>query len=460
MALHQAGSARAAEGVNPSIRIEVDPATSIAKIPVDFIGLGYETSAVSQPGYFSSRNTRLIRLYSELTSHGLIRIGGNVSDHTRFDPAGTAVAKTEREVTVFNQSSLDDLRDFAHATGWKVMWGLNLGTGSREEAVAQAIAVHSTLGDSLHSFEIGNEVDLMRKYSKDYDAYHTAYLNYKAAIREKLPAAVFSGPDVAGNLGFVEKFVAAESGDMKLATHHYYRGGAADPRSTLDHLLARDEGFDKRLEKLQTLCTDHHIAYRINETNSFSGGGKPGVSDTLGSALWMLDYMFTLAAHGCAGVNIETDINQLGFVSHYSPIVHDSAGVCSTRPDYYGMLAFAMAGHGSIIKADVPKADINLTAFASKNDDGAICLTVINKDMTQDATIECAPPIAGGKAEAFRLIGPSIDSTTGVIFAGASVAEDGNWTAGAPEVVELSNGVARLTVPHGSAVVLTFAANH
>jgi len=31
------------------------------------------------------------------------------------------------------------------------------------------------------------------------------------------------------------------------------------------------------------------LEYRINEVNSFSGGGKEGISDTFGSALWCLD---------------------------------------------------------------------------------------------------------------------------------------------------------------------------
>jgi len=80
---------------------------------------------------------------------------------------------------------------------------------------------------------------------------------------------------------------------------------------------------------------------------------------TFASALWCLDYMFNLAAHGCGGVNMETDVNQLGFISHYSPIVHDANGVCSARPEYYGMLAFAMAGHGELIKVSIEKIEVN-----------------------------------------------------------------------------------------------------
>jgi hypothetical protein len=443
-----------ARGADHVVRVQVDSATVVTRIPEDFLGFGYETSAVAQLGFFSAKNARMINLYKNLGPHGLIRIGGNVSDHTRFVPEGTAAAKTEREVTVINRANLSDLGDFARATGWRVMWGLNLGTGTKEEAVEEAVAVDRALGGMLQSFEIGNEVDLMRRYAKDYDAYHAAYAEYKAAIRARLPDAVFSGPDAAGNLAFVERFVATQSADMKLITHHYYHSGARNAKATMEYLLARDGAFDARLDRLRTLADDHHLAYRINELNSFSGGGKPGVSDTLGAALWCLDYMFDVAAHGGAGVNMETDINQLGFISFYSPIVHDPAGACSARPEYYAMLAFAMAGRSELLKVRVEKDEINLTAYATRSKDGSIDLTVINKDISRDATIECAVPPGCKDVEAYRLNGPSVDAKTGVSFAGSAVADEGTWEPGKPQSAPVADGVARLSVPHASAAVL------
>jgi hypothetical protein len=241
---------------------------------------------------------------------------------------------------------------------------------------------------------------------------------------------------------------------MKLATHHYYRGGARNPNATMDRLLARDDRFDERLQQLQTLGVAGHLDYRINEVNSFSGGGKEGVSDTFGSALWCLDYLFDLAAHGCGGVNMETDINQLGFISFYSPIVHDSAGLCSARPEYYGLLAFAMAGHGEMLKTTVNKDETNLAAYTTRDSHGAIFLTVINKDLVRDATIECPLPIGYKSAAAFRLRSPSVQARTDVTFAGAAVAEDGSWTAGPAEAVSITDGVARSAIPRTSALVL------
>src|SRR5271163_3141751 len=112
-----------AQGV---VRIQIEPQTVSSAILEDFIGLGYETSAVAQEGFFSAKNSRMVKLYRALSSHGLVRIGGNVSDHTRFVPDGIPAARTEKETTIINQKVLKDLGGFLRATGWKAMWGLNL----------------------------------------------------------------------------------------------------------------------------------------------------------------------------------------------------------------------------------------------------------------------------------------------------------------------------------------------
>ncbi|PWU12121.1 MAG: hypothetical protein C5B50_22055 [Verrucomicrobia bacterium] len=437
------------------VQLRVDTSTVVSRIPPDFIGFGYETSAVAQSNYFSATNAVLVRLYRQLSPHGLIRIGGNVSDHTRFEPEGVAAARTEREITVINNASLQNLGDFARATGWKVMWGLNLGSGSKEEAAREAVAVDAALGTNLHSFQIGNEVDALRRFEKKYELYHAAYTEYKAAIRAALPKAVFSGPDVIGNWEWITNFVKGESQDMRLLTHHYYRGGARNPSSTMEKLLRRDTAWEERLRDLQQLCREHHLAYRICEVNSFYGGGRPGVSDTFGSALWCLDYMFCLASFGCEGVNMETDVNQLGFISHYSPIVHDENGRCSVRPEYYGMLAFAFAAKGDLVGLTFENTNTNLSVYATKAGDGTLFVTALNKDFAHSMAIEVRAPKDYGRGEVLRLAAPSVESKTGVTFGTSAVTADGTWTPGAQEKCELKQGIVRLNLPRASAVVLS-----
>ena len=82
-------TARSGDDVPLNVRIQIDPTNRIASIPEDFMGFGYETSAVAQPGFFNRSNARMIKLYGNLSQHGMIRIGGNVSDHTRYIADGS-----------------------------------------------------------------------------------------------------------------------------------------------------------------------------------------------------------------------------------------------------------------------------------------------------------------------------------------------------------------------------------
>lgn len=438
-----------------NITLHVNPEKTLEHISPDFIGLGYETSAVAQPGFFDPENKKMVRLYRNLSTHGLIRIGGIISDHTEYRPKGTPAPRTQKEVTVINRKNLADLGAFARATGWKVMWGLNLETGTKSEAVEEALAVDETIGRRLHSFEIGNEVDLQKRFSNDYKAYYEAYLDFKKAIRKQLPRAPFSGPDAAVKVDWVDNFAQTQADDIKLLTKHYYRGGGRDPKSTIEKMLLPDMNWKKQLERLNRISRRSNVPYRINEVNSFYGGGRKGVSDTFASALWCLDYMYLLASNGSNGINIETDVNQLGWISHYSPIVHDPSGHISIRPEYYGMLAFAMTGGGDLVKLTMSGTGINLTAYATKNDSKSVWITVINKDLAEDADLDIMLPEGYGDIRAYRLEAPSAESKQGITLADARVSEDGEWTPGSsPEIPAEGDGFAHVAVAHTSAVLL------
>lgn len=435
------------------IKIHVNPDIVLGYISPNFIGLGYETSSVARPNFFSADNTTMIHLYRNLSSHGLIRIGGIISDHTKYVPNGTSAPRTQENMTIINKTDLKNLGDFARATGWKVMWGINLQTSSKKKVVQEAVAVNKALGNHLQSFEIGNEVDLLSQFSS-YDDYYQAYLAYKKAIRERLPNASFSGPDVAGNFNWLKKFAADEGNDIKLLTEHYYKGNGHDPESTVKKLLEPDSSWRVRLKKLRQVSQKAEVPYRINEVNSFYNGGKLGVSDTFASALWCLNYMFLLASYGSNGVNLETGINRHGWISHYSPIALNTSGRYTIRPEYYGMLAFAMAGNGKLLKLDMSKTDVSMSAYATKDGKKSLWITIINKDLTNDAAVHVILPKGYSKAHAFWLKAPSVKSKDHVTLAGTQVAADGAWAPGTPEKVVVNRGTAYLAVPHATAVLL------
>ena len=184
-----------------------------------------------------------------------------------------------------------------------------------------------------------------RPANYDYDAYRNEYGEWHVAITKAIPGIPFAAPDTARAADWVVRMAQDAKGEVQLLTTHYYRNGQT--RGTAEQLLTPDPRLNEILPQLRTCSQQSGIPWRMCEINSFSGGGRPGVSDTFVGSLWTLNTMLLLAQFGCAGVNMETGVNQLGFVSSYSPIQDDGRGVNFAGVPYYGMLAFATAFAGS-----------------------------------------------------------------------------------------------------------------
>jgi hypothetical protein len=161
--------------------------------------------------------------------------------------------------------------------------------------------------------------------------------------------------------------------------------------------------------------------------------------------------MLLLAASGCSGVNIETGVNQLGFVSSYSPIQDDGKGVNTAGVPYYGMLAFATAHaeNDELLPVEIESAGINLTAYVLGSGGKPRSIVIVNRDRDKDADVSFSE-LRMGDVFALRLVAPSLESASGVTFGGAAVDPDGRWSATTVERVR--NGY--VEIPHMSAVVL------
>jgi hypothetical protein len=362
-----------------------------------------------------------------------------------------------------NGENLRQLRGFLDAIGWKLTWGLNLGSDGLDNAVGEAQAIANTMGDRLLALQIGNEPDLFknaghRTGTYDYAAWHAEYRRFKSAIRAALPHAPFAGPDIAGGrVDWMEAFARDEGGDIALLTAHHYIAGQADPASTIGLMLQEEKNYEAVLAKFQSLAESAHLPYRLCETASYSGGGKSGVSNSFAAALWALDYLFVLASYGCSGVNLETGINHLGWISHYTPISDDLMGHYGAAPEYYGLLAFTQAARGEQIAVSCDTGGVNLTAYAMRQNARAMTLAVINKDLRQDAAVEMIGA-APRQARVMRLSGSSLSALGGVTFGGASVSNDGTWKVAQVEQARIASGKALLDIPAGSAALITLTA--
>ncbi|HEX4637591.1 MAG TPA: glycosyl hydrolase family 79 C-terminal domain-containing protein [Rhizomicrobium sp.] len=447
--------ARAAPG---PVTVRVDPSKSLGRIPTDFMGLGYEISSVAVPGLLSAKNNDYVQLLLGLgiQGQGVLRIGGNTSDFSRYDALGTPASAPK--ATVVTEANLHELRGFLDAIKWKLIWGLNLGDDKLDNAVEEARAVASIMGDKLLALEIGNEPDLFpraghRGADYGYPAWLADYRRYKSAIRAVVPHAPFAGPDLAGAADWMEQF-ARDERDIALLTAHHYITGQANPAATIETMLADNPKYDAVLTRFQAAARAAGKPWRMCETASFSGGGKDGVSNTFAAALWALDYLFVLAEHGCAGVNMETGVNHLGWISHYTPIGDDLKGHYAKAPEYYGLYAFAFMAAGELVAVDCQTGGINLTAHAVYGNRGprgldtgkAVRVALINKDLRQDAEVSVTTGRKVTYARPLLLSAPSATATSGIVM---------DWAPNAREGIKPEkDGAVRVHVPAASATLV------
>jgi hypothetical protein len=410
--------------------LEIEDTTG-PTIPLNFTGLSYETAQLANPDFFSPANKVLVADFRGLSPQGVLRLGGNTSEFTRwspedssapppFDAAGPATHQRKDVITTNTPRALKNLRAFLDATGWSLIYGLNAAQGTTENAVAEAVAVHKIVGSRLVCFQLGNEPDAWRNryrpasftyadYAKEWRALHDA-------IVAKLPNARFGGPDPSNKLAYITGFAADAHrySDIVLLTGHYYAmGPASSPKATLARLLDPDPKLAEDLRTIMAAANAAHLPYRMTEGNSCWDGGKPGVSDTLASALWCADMMLRFAQAGVVGVNLHGGGN--GF---YTPIAGSPSTGLTRRPEYYGMQFAQQLTGSTFLKTTLTGASPRLSAYAFQGHHGR-SLVVINK--SDDATTLALPPHIRTKPHAVLLTGPAFDAKTTPVFHPISV---------------------------------------
>ncbi len=430
-------------------------------LPANFTGLGYEISSVARKGLLEPHNAVYVEMVRSLGKSGVIRVGGNTSDFSRYAAGGPAVSSPKG--TAVTAADLHDLGGFLQATGWQLIWGLNLGSERSPEALSNALdeaeAVVRIAGPRLLALEIGNEPDLFsiehRPKPYTYDNFRREFEPVRDALLKRLPNVPLAGPDVAGATDWVARFAADEKQNLRLLTHHYYRGSQSARTTSTAQLLSVDPGLPRTLAQLQSASQASGLPFRLCEVNSFSGGGRPGISDTFAEALWVLDYMLRIAAGGAAGVNIETGVNQLGFISSYSPIFDDEHDRYTAAPGYYGMLAFAQIGEGRLLPVTLGATSLNLAAYAVQRSNEDTILIVINRETLTPTSLRL-PQRPGSKASLLRLEAPALSATKGIALGGIPVSMSGSWRAPQwkPVTPTAEDTLLHIELPAASAVLI------
>jgi hypothetical protein len=150
---------------------------------------------------------------------------------------------------------------------------------------------------------------------------------------------------------------------------------------------------------------------------------------------------------------METGVNQLGFVSSYSPIGDDERGHYLAAPEFYGMLAFARGAAGELIDSRLRASNLSLAAYATLKHCKQLCITLINKEPVLDVSVTIEPVFPFRNASVLRLLAPSLESSSNVTFGGVMVKSDGTWR-GVGERIQAQDGKCIVSLPAASAAVL------
>ena len=452
---------------NPEARITVHPERPGVAIPADFLGFSCEKKILSIE-CFQPRNLVLINLFRNLGS-GVLRIGGNEVESAFWSRTETNPPSSMRNIgyslkpLTLGPPALDNLYGFAKQSGWRVIHGLNLGANNPAMAADEAAYALQVGGPRVLALEVGNEPNLypksttrsgLRPHNYGYAQYRAEVESYNRAILTRLPHAPLAGPATTKTCKWLPDYVADFKPHLVLATSHVYPLSAKEenpqsPRfASVENLLGANTEGDW-LPQLQA-STAAGIPFRLGECNSASGGGKPGVSDTFASALWAVDFLFDVAGHGGAGVNLHGAFGKTG---GYSPFCFRNNGYLAC-PIYYGMLLFHQAAVGRVVPTEC-ETSRNITAHAVLGTDRKLRVVLVNKDLTNPVVASIVSGSPRARAEVIRLAAPSATSREGVTLAGGAVAEDGTWAPQPGEMVPCVNGRLEVSLPAASAALLT-----
>jgi hypothetical protein len=373
-----------------SVEVNVSEGSSGPAVPPRFLGLSYEISKLlpeNDKYYFNQQDQALVNLFKTLGIKSL-RVGANAVDDPQFP--------------VPQEKDIDQFFNFARAAGVKVIYSFRLKNGDPSESARLAAYIAARDADVLDCFSIGNEPNF---YCKTFDQFYAQWKPQYDAILKAVPNAMFDGPSVANHPSAAQNFYPLQlaqtlsaGGHLAMISDHYYFLGRRndvekDPAASRARFLSNDVDatYGVAYAEIGAKLGTYGIPYRIDELNNCARGGARGSSDTYASTLWALDCTHWWAAHHIFGMNYHTgeSLSDDGTFNapDYSAFVHlpDGKGFV-IRPEAYAYLAFTQGAHGQPLPVNIKTApSFNFNAYAYRDHDGSIYITLINKSYGEEA---------------------------------------------------------------------------
>ncbi len=396
-----------------------------------------------------------------------LRLGGVSADDSWWP---TPAIKTPPYLGRLTPRMLRDIDSLLSAVGGRVILGLNLEEPPSVDTPlvkAEAAAFERYIGaDRIDAFELGNEPEYWPLSSsvnggRGRDTI-PAYGRKASAIAAQLGDVPLAGPAAVGTvwLSKLSTILGELPAHLTAATVHIYPlkncSRAAHP--LLSQLLARSsvDGLGETVHGMVKAARAHGEPLRVDELNAITCGGKAGMSNSFGEALWALNALPALWRAGVQGVNFQTvdgGLNQ-AITAHHSA----SGWRVSVEPVYYGLLAFARAAPAGshLLRVTGPRIG-DLYEFAVRAPDGSERVVLTN---VGSATHTIAVSAAGthGAGSVSLLTARSLSATGGTTLGGQTLSARTGLLAGRMRVTRVrrgAQGAYSVRVPAHSAAILT-----
>lgn len=432
----------------------------------------------------------LVQLVRNLDPHGVpvLRVGGQGADR-----AWWPVKHMGRPPGVSNTLSprfTSAARRLAQALPARYLLQVNLEADSTRLTHVEADHLISGIGRAhIAALEIGNEPDLYSTepwywtvggralpwyadrgtpvFARPVDYGPGDFVAEVRRFARVLPRGIpLAGPDLVDPswMGAFAALMTRHSRVRMLDAHVYpLIKCVTDPASphypSIAHLLALSASRDLLAGNGPYIAQARREGGRfvVDEVGAVSCGGTPGVSNSMASALWVMDALFALDRAGIDGVDLHDLSPTVGSLFDLSR----AGGRWRARihPIYLGALLFAQAAPAGSRLLGVSGVDQSrLRVWATRGRDGDVRALLINPG--GHTTVELRPP-AGYRAQVARverLRARSVAATGGLRIAGRSFSRTstGLLPTPHPQRVKPHGGRYAVAVPGSSAALVTF----
>lgn len=256
-------------------------------------------------------------------------------------------------------------------------------------------------------------------------------------------------------------------------------GGADSPGVTLQKTLMNHtaviNSVAQHLNATRIFNSEHltpGIPYILNEMNSLYNQGKPGLSNSFGSALWGVDFNLYCASQNIRRAHMHQGLNYR--YASWQPIETEKTTV-GTKAPYYGnaMVAAMLHGGDDVRVLNLPLEQDTEAAYAAYVDRKLSRIAVVNMKefnySTEDSeakrpsrTYEFRIPDHSGEVQVQRLLANGSNALSGITWDGWSYNYEldggvpvrlSNVTLG--ETVSVSGqGIVQIEVPDSSGAIL------